>query len=198
MGDRDWWHNIEGIAKRIETFMSRVHFAESGCWEWTGYVNPDGYGGWTDYRRFKRRNGSCNIGAHKWSYLMFTIDKPLLKKGQVIDHLCRNRKCVNPDHLEAVSCKENLLRGYGICAQNARRTHCKYGHEFTPENTQLNKFKGRVCKQCGRERARNFSRAKKKIPQELHRPYRIKPLLAVPISQYMLPGFENGKNFTRH
>lgn len=79
-------------------------------------------------------------------------------EGKTIDHLCRNRGCVNPLHLQAVPMRENTLRGFGPSAENARKTHCKRGHEFTPENTYLHDGR-RICKQCNRDRNREFGKA---------------------------------------
>jgi hypothetical protein len=113
------------------------------CWEWTS-KKWRGYGYWT--LRGK------NWRVHRYSY---TIMVGPIPEGMTIDHLCRNRGCVNPAHLEVVTHRENTLRGTGPSAQNARKTHCKRGHEFTPENTLL-KGGGRKCAVCIRagERAR--------------------------------------------
>jgi len=73
-----------------------------------------------------------------------------------IDHLCRVRCCVNPDHLEAVTHRENILRGNTFAAVNAAKTHCPKGHEYTPENTRIHTGGRRQCIACSRayDRAR--------------------------------------------
>jgi hypothetical protein len=73
-------------------------------------------------------------------------------KGLVLDHLCRNRGCVNPSHLEPVTQQVNTLRGAGPAARNANKAHCKWGHEFTPENTGVDKRGKRWCKTCSLRR----------------------------------------------
>jgi hypothetical protein len=78
-----------------------------------------------------------------------------IPEGMTLDHLCRVRQCVNPLHLEPVTRGENVLRGDTLSAHNAAKTHCKRGHEFTPENTRL--YAGaRWCRACARERARRL------------------------------------------
>ena len=77
-----------------------------------------------------------------------------VERAMTLDHICRNRLCVNPAHLEIVSVKENVLRGVGISAENSRKTHCIDGHEFNEENTLVLKDGSRVCRACARERAR--------------------------------------------
>lgn len=131
---------------KFERFVQRT---DSGCWEWKGKIhNKDGYG-------IAYLNGR-EIMAHRLSYALF---KEPLNTGLTIDHLCRNRKCVNPDHLEQVSKRINTLRGKGITAELARRTHCKHGHEFSEENTRM--YRGqRQCRKCFARRARDF-RAKR-------------------------------------
>ncbi len=110
------------------------------CWEWTAFRNQYGYG---TYRLDGRQ---CM--AHRVAYEMLVGPIP---KGLEIDHLCRNRGCVNPAHMETVTGKVNTLRGVGITAVNAKKTHCPKGHEFTKENTRITPDRKRVCRQCQRD-----------------------------------------------
>jgi hypothetical protein len=113
----------------------------SGCWIWTAALN-DGYGVfWT---------GERNTYAHRFAYEQLVGEIPT---GLQIDHLCRNRSCVNPEHMEPVTGRVNILRGYTFAAQQASRTHCPEGHAFTEENT-YRRGNHRECLKCRRRRAR--------------------------------------------
>lgn len=114
------------------------------CWIWNGTI-CDGYG------RF--RIDGKDVFAHRWSYELLRAEIPPSLR---IDHLCRNRACVNPWHLEPVSQRENVLRGEGVPALNARKTHCNSGHEFTYANTYVDPDGGRECRICRAARQRRF------------------------------------------
>jgi len=109
------------------------------CWQWTGAISRVGYA------RFNL-NGHNRL-AHRVSYEMLVRKIP---KGKFLDHLCRNRSCVNPAHLEVVTFKENVLRGIGPAAINKRKTHCMRGHKFDAKNTYAPPAGGRTCKICRR------------------------------------------------
>ena len=83
--------------------------------------------------------------------------------GLELDHLCRNRRCVNPNHLEPVTRGENVLRGEGACAKNARKTHCIHGHPFDEQNTYRYTYRGsewRTCRICARKRHQEWKARK--------------------------------------
>ncbi len=110
------------------------------CWVWTGKLSTGARGGYGHLRI-----GNSNPPAHRVAYELLVGPIPA---GLVIDHLCRNRACVNPAHLEPVTNRENLLRGVGAPASHARKTHCIHNHEFTPENTRLGLNGRRQCRTC--------------------------------------------------
>jgi hypothetical protein len=123
----------------IERFMAKVEFTDT-CWEWTARRDVLGYG----QLLWNQRAGR----AHRVAYEYFVGPIP---DGLELDHLCRNPPCVNPDHLEAVTHRENVLRGESPSARHARKTHCPQGHDYTATRTGATKGK-RYCQTCRRER----------------------------------------------
>ena len=105
---------------------------EYGCWTWTGYVDPRGYA------RISVENRPQFI--HRFSY---ELHKGPIPEGLTIDHLCRTRHCVNPAHLEAVTDRENILRGISAVAVNARKTACPRGHPYSPRTLSSRGWKAR-------------------------------------------------------
>lgn len=145
--------------KYVERFHSKYKVNdETGCWDWTASKNHLGYGQYWDGKRRAK--------AHRFSYEALVGPIP---EGLVIDHLCRNRGCVNPAHLEPVTQRRNVLRGEGMGAINARKTHCKHGHPFTPENTikHPNGYGCRLCRNAATRRSLARKRARERgLPEE--------------------------------
>ena len=138
-------------------FFEKVRFTDC-CWEWSAFVNPDRYG---VFGIGSRTDGTRRtIGAHRWSYQFFTGPIP---QGLEVDHLCRNRKCVHPDHLRLLTPEMNKRLGdfRGNGARQKAKTHCPYGHAYTPENTAVGHRGDRKCRACDRERARERRAAKR-------------------------------------
>ena len=114
----------------------------TGCWLWTRAVDEDGYGvfQWATPRSLKK--------AHRVAWWLTNGKWP----SETLDHLCRVRRCVRPDHTEDVGGVVNVMRGDGPLALNARKTHCLRGHPFDTENTYLRPSKtgrpARVCRTC--------------------------------------------------
>jgi HNH endonuclease len=121
----------------------------SDCVEWDGYLS-EGYG-----RRWLPKQRGKYQYAHRaaWEEVHGPIPPDL-----ELDHLCRNRACVNVEHLELVMHRENLLRGHGASGKNARKTNCPQGHLYDEENTVIRPDGSRKCRLCRRAQNREGSR----------------------------------------
>ena len=126
----------------LDRFWEKVEMVtESGCWVWTARCDKNGYA------RFWAENKAHDFG-HRFAYRHF---KGPIPEGLEIDHLCRVPSCVNPAHLEAVTGRENNLRGTGPAAKNAKRTHCTNGHKLVEANL-YRQGTWRQCRTCARLR----------------------------------------------
>lgn len=137
---RNWEHH----SIRFVNNVNQIPFHT--CWEWSGRINNKGYGQFYVCRK--------EISAHRYSFEFYNNKK--IDNGLVIDHICRNRSCVNPAHLREVSIKTNSLENsINPSALNHKKTHCVKGHELTKENTYIFnrirngiKYTERQCRSC--------------------------------------------------
>ena len=133
------------------------------CWLWTGGDNGYGYG------RFSVRTprGPRSARAHR---IAFVLAGGTIPDDKVLDHICRVRRCVNPEHLRLLTNAENVLIGISFSAINARKTHCPQDHPYNEVNTYINYLGYRRCRLCLAEqrrgqRARNpRNRARRALP----------------------------------
>lgn len=128
-------------------FWRNVEPTTDGCWVWTGLRIRQGYGR-------MRLGNERKILAHRFAYERFVGPIP---EGLTLDHLCRNRACVNPAHLEPVTHRENMRRGLS----GQLKTHCARGHEFTADNLAPTRDGSRRCLACKRAEGREYQRRKK-------------------------------------
>jgi hypothetical protein len=135
-----WWIDA-GVARRIEARLVEIQRDGDGpCWEWQGARDSSGYG------QISVR-GVREL-THRLVYAYFHGGVP---KGLELDHVCRNRCCARPDHLEPVTGVVNTLRGESGPARNARKTCCVHGHPFDDANTRISRGR-RHCITCQNER----------------------------------------------
>lgn len=121
------------------------------CWLYARYINPDGYG----VVCHKLGNRYVLTKIHRATYITVKGEIP---EGLELDHLCRVRACINPEHLEAVTHRENVIRGISPHAFNARKTHCKNGHEFTEDNLCWSIPGTRHCRTCQNKRNSDYQK----------------------------------------
>lgn len=127
-----------------QALVDRLDQDTPGCWEWPGTLRCGGYA--------KLWFNGKNRFAHRVVYEIMVGQIP---SGLTLDHLCLNRACVRPDHLEPVTQRVNNLRATTFSGENSRKTHCNKGHAFDTDNTRTEKAGAgyrRICKQCGRDR----------------------------------------------
>lgn len=130
-------------------FVSMIEESDDGCWLWQGALKSNGYG------RVDR-----STLAHRWAYQAFVGPIP---DDLVVDHLCRRKSCVNPLHMELVTIAENVRRHFRL------QTHCRNGHEFTPENTYRYSDGVRKCRTCHRTQQGRYGKTEKVLARRRER-----------------------------
>jgi hypothetical protein len=147
MNNKPWSEERKTLAwqRALNRFWNDVRKTR-GCWIWLGPQMLSGYGVFA----YGKKCG-WKKAAHRMAYELVIGPIPA---GLQLDHLCRNRQCVNPKHLEPVTVRINVLRGVGITALNARKTHCPRHHPYSRGNTYRTSSGKRVCRTCNRLRKR--------------------------------------------
>jgi hypothetical protein len=138
-----------------DRFEANAYCLPNGCWYWTGYKTKGGYG------TISVRTGITTT-AHRVAYELWRGPIP---EGLQIDHLCRNRWCVNQQHLEPVTAFENSLRGETFTSVNVRKTHCDKGHAFSVENTYWEGDKRR-CRACNKAKNAAYEKIRVRAPRK--------------------------------
>lgn len=131
---------FQRIFSKVKINPARIYL-NTPCWEWTGSRSRDGYAQ-ASFRGIQQK-------VHRITYAVFVKRIPTGRMRGVLDHMCDNKSCINPVHLEFKSNRDNVLRGNGMSAQYARRTHCGNGHPLSGENLRMVKG-ARHCITCKR------------------------------------------------
>jgi hypothetical protein len=125
----------------IGRFRAKVAVDSNGCWIWQASKLKSGYGLFTNENR-------KTVTAHRW---IWEYTHGAIPDEMVIDHICRNTSCVNPKHLQVITQSENIKRSLTVI-RRSERTHCRNGHEFTPQNTKyVTGQRGRRCGICAKQ-----------------------------------------------
>lgn len=150
---------------RLVTSLLDHGLTEDECWPWAGRRGTNGYG-----IAVIPASHARGTSAHR---LVYTILVGPVPDGHTVDHRCHDpevcklgsgcphRSCVNPDHLAAVTARENTLRSNSFASLNAAKTKCYQGHPFSPENTYVTPTGGRTCRTCQRGNWRRYDAAKR-------------------------------------
>jgi hypothetical protein len=140
--------NLLDLPERLQSKI--LPEPNSGCWIWMGAVAKRG--GYGSVGIGSRRDPAGRMRMQKAHRVVYEMLRGAIPEALQIDHKCRTTCCVNPDHLEPVTARVNILRGHTLARANAEKTHCKRGHEFTPENTYVQSKRngrlGRACRTC--------------------------------------------------
>lgn len=128
--------------REVQQYWQRLDTADTdACWPWKGGLDRGGYGRFQTGRKF--------FAAHR---VAFGLSKGPIEPGLVLDHLCHNRACCNPAHLEQVTSRENTMRGQATCSEPMRSGRCQRGHALTESNIYRYSSGNRACKTCADQR----------------------------------------------
>jgi hypothetical protein len=147
------------LQRTIARFHSRYEVRDAGyetpCWIWTWRLNKAGYG----LFGITRMGFRTEAFAHRAAHMLFVGQIP---EGFEIDHKCRNRACVRPEHLQLLTHRDNILVGHTFAAVNYSKTHCPQGHEYTPENTYTYR-RMRQCRTCRKVRIDEWNKKERQL-----------------------------------
>lgn len=148
-------------------FRDCARFPQNPCWQWVAGLSIKGY--------VSISINGCIVSLHRFMYAYCIHPLPKGKRHGVVDHVCRNRACINPAHLEFVSDAVNIMRGEGLMARQARRTHCPQGHPLSGDNLYITPSTGgRSCRICRAEHTRVRRNADPERHNQQNRKYRLR------------------------
>ena len=136
--------------KDFDRFWSYVNKTET-CWLWTGSNIRKGYGRFSLY--LDGNNTRTLVTAHRVSFVLSGQD---ILGGMVLDHICKNKLCINPRHLRLVTQLENIMAGNGIAKKYAARSECSKGHPLSGSNLMVRQDSGRRCRICRNKQNRDI------------------------------------------